>query len=85
MSTDDSKAITGPFDKSHSDPVRYCVVREVFDDGEWVVTEDTVSATIVGTKTVGQSGFVYFFDPERDTNLIVSAERFITARTEGVN
>lgn len=83
--SDEPTAITESFNRSHENPVRYCVVREVFDEGEWVVTEDTVSVTVVGTETVGETGVIYFFDPTNDVNLIVSVERFITARTEGVN
>lgn len=83
MSTDTSE-ITESFTRSHDTPTRYCVVHEMYEDGEWVVTEDYVDVTVVGTESVGEEGVVYFYAPEDDTNLIVRLGRFITAYTEGV-
>jgi len=61
---------------------RYIVYHEVFEDGEWQVVHDTIEADDYDVHSAGDSGIVAFKgDGEA---LVVNAENFITARTEGV-
>ena len=56
----------------------YIVYHEIFEDGEWQVTHDTITAT---GWTVEEG--IVAFEGETDT-LLVTVEKFVTARTSGV-